>query len=202
MDYAKLKGVIPDSIIAQLPALAKFGIDGPKRLSHLLGQCMHESANFKLLEENLNYSADGLLKTFSKYFSAADAAKYARKPEMIANRVYSSRMGNGPEASGDGWKYRGRGAVQLTGKDAYNQLTAAVGVPGVDFVKTPELVNPGYSLISAANFFKSKPNMWATCDKGVDDATITAVTKRVNGGTNGLEERKKYTKQVYALISA
>ena len=193
----KLKGHVPDAVIAQIPdTAAKFNITTPLRLAHFLAQCGHESAGFKAVSENLNYSADGLVKIFGKYFNAATAAGSARNPEKIANKVYSSRMGNGNEASGDGWKYRGRGFIQLTGKDNYKAFDATVED---DILLNPDLVATKYPLASAAFFF-NKNGLWAVCDKGSDDAIVTSVTKRVNGGTIGLADRLKHFKEYYALL--
>lgn len=197
MQIEKLKGYIPDSILNQIPSILSFGIDGPKRLSHFLGQCKHETGGFKVFTENLNYSAEGLLKIFSKYFTTESAKLYARNPEKIANRVYANRMGNGDENSGDGWKYKGRGALQTTGKVNYKALGDFLKV---DLLSNPDLVSTTYSLASAAFFFKNN-NLWVICDKGIDDITITSVTKRVNGGTHGLEERIKYTKEFYTILT-
>lgn len=174
-----------------------FQINTPLRLAHFLAQCSHESANFTAVRENLNYSADGLRKIFGKYFPTdALAQAYARQPEKIANKVYSSRMGNGDEASGDGFKFRGRGAIQLTGKDNYKAFDAIVPE---DILANPDLVATKYPLTSAAFFFK-KNNLWALCDKGATDADVTAVTKRVNGGTHGLSERIAKFKLYNSLI--
>lgn len=192
-----LKGHIPDAVIAQIPdTAAKFNITTPLRLAHFLAQCGHESAGFKAVNENLNYSADGLVKIFGKYFTAATAPAYARNPEKIANKVYSARMGNGPEASGDGWKHRGRGYIQLTGKDNYSRFDKTVDD---DILANPDLVATKYPLSSAAFFFNSN-SLWTICDRGADDATVTAVTKRVNGGTIGLADRIKHFKEYYALL--
>ncbi len=164
----------------------KFNITNHLRLSHFLSQCAHESGNFKFLTENLNYSADGLLKIFPKYFKdKATADAYARKPEKIGSRVYANRMGNGDEASGEGFKFRGRGYIQLTGKDNYKQFGAFVGD---DLVANPDLVATKYPLTSAAFFF-DKNKLWDICDKGDTPEIVTLVTKRVNGGTHGLEDR-------------
>ena len=161
--------------------------------AHFFGQCAHESGNFKVFSENLNYSADGLSKIFKKYFpSVAVATPYARKPEKIANKVYANRMGNGAEASGDGWKFRGRGPIQLTGKDNYTAFAAAVGRP--DVLTNPDLVVGELAFESALWFFR-KNNLLTVADKGVTDAIITQITKRVNGGTHGLDDRLKKTKQ-------
>jgi putative chitinase len=194
---ANLKGHIPEAVIAQIPdTAAKFNITTPLRLAHFLAQCGHESAGFKAVSENLNYSADGLVKIFGKYFNASTAAGYARNPEKIANKVYSSRMGNGNEASGEGWKHRGRGYIQLTGKDNYKAFDATVED---DILANPDLVATKYPLASAAFFF-NKNGLWAICDKGSDDATVTSVTKRVNGGTIGLPDRIKHFVEYYNLL--
>jgi putative chitinase len=194
---AALKGHVPDAVIAQIPDTAKkFGITNTLRLAHILGQCAHESGNFKILQENLNYSADGLKKIFGKYFPGNLSESYAKQPEKIANRVYSSRMGNGDEASGDGYRYKGRGAIQLTGKSNYEAFDKLVED---DVVANPDLVATKYSLMSAAWFF-SKNNLWALCDKGIDEASITSVTKRVNGGTHGLSDRIEKTSKFYNLL--
>ena len=195
----KLKGHVPDSVIAQIPqTAAKFNITTPLRLAHFLAQCGHESGGFKAVSENLNYSAKGLRGTFGKYFPTdALANAYQRNPEKIANRVYSSRMGNGDEASGEGWKYRGRGYIQLTGKSNYMSFDKTVED---DIVNNPDLVATKYPLSSAAFFFDSN-KLWGICDKGSDDASVTAVTKRVNGGTIGLADRIKHFKEYYSLLA-
>jgi len=192
-----LKGHVPDAVIAQIPdTAAKFNITNPLRLAHFLAQCGHESGGFRAVSENLNYSAKGLVGTFPKYFNATTAAQYERKPEMIASRVYGSRMGNGDEASKEGFKFRGRGYIQLTGKSNYTNFAKFIGE---DTVSNPDLVATKYPLASAAFFFDSN-KLWSICDKGADDATVTAVTKRVNGGTIGLPDRIKHFKEYYALL--
>jgi putative chitinase len=198
MNLEKLKGHIPDSVIAQLPdTIAKFELNTPLRLAHFLAQAGHESGGFKATQENLNYGAKGLRGIFGKYFATdALAAQYERKPEKIANRVYSSRMGNGDEASGEGWKFRGRGYIQLTGKSNYASFDKTVED---DIIANPDLVATKYPLASAAFFFNNN-GLWAVCDKGADTAAVTAVTKRVNGGTIGLEDRIKHFKEYYALL--
>jgi putative chitinase len=169
----------------------------PVRAAHFFAQCAHESGGFKAFNENLNYGAKGLQGIFKKYFpDAATAARYERKPEMIANRVYANRMGNGDEKSGDGWKYRGRGAIQLTGKNNYLAFSKHIGDP--EIMTNPDLVATKYSFESAMFFFETN-GLWAICDKGVDDATILALTKRINGGTHGLDDRKDKTKK-YAVM--
>ena len=192
-----LKGHIPDAVIAQIPETAqKFNITNPLRLAHFLAQCGHESAGFKAIQENLNYSADGLKKIFPKYFPGNLAEGYARNPEKIASKVYGSRMGNGDETTKEGFKFRGRGYIQLTGKDNYTKFAKFIGE---DTVSNPDLVATKYPLASAAFFFDSN-KLWAICDKGADDATVTAVTKRVNGGTIGLPDRIKHFKEYFALL--
>jgi putative chitinase len=198
LNLEKLKGHVPDAVIAQIPdTAAKFNITTNLRLAHFLAQCGHESGGFKAINENLNYGAKGLLGVFPKYFNAASAAQYERKPEMIASKVYANRMGNGDEASKEGWKFRGRGYIQLTGKSNYTNFTKFIGE---DCVANPDLVATKYPLASAAFFFNSN-NLWAICDKGADDATVTAVTKRVNGGTIGLADRIKHFKEFYSALA-
>jgi putative chitinase len=197
LNIEKLKGHIPDTVLAQIPETAKkFNITNNLRLAHFLAQCGHESGNFKAVSENLNYSADGLKKIFGKYFPGNLNESYARKPEKIAARVYASRMGNGDEASGDGFKFRGRGYIQLTGKNNYTNFSKFIGE---DCVTNPDLVATKYPLASAGFFFDSN-KLWAICDRGADDATVTAVTKRVNGGTIGLSDRIKHFKEYHNLL--
>ncbi|NDB84231.1 MAG: glycoside hydrolase family 19 protein [Alphaproteobacteria bacterium] len=161
-----------------------------ERAAHFFGQCAHETGNFKIFEENLNYSSGGLLKIFPKYFNQQTAVAYERQPQRIANRVYANRMGNSDEASGDGWKYRGRGAIQLTGKANYAKFGHA---------DSPDKVANELAFESALFFFEQN-GLWTICDKGVTDATITALTKRVNGGTNGLDDRLAKTKLFYSWV--
>jgi putative chitinase len=194
----KLKGHIPDSVIAQIPeTAAKFNITNNLRLAHFLAQCGHESGGFKAVSENVNYSAAGLKGIFGKYFPGNLAESYARQPQKIASRVYGGRMGNGPEATGEGYKFRGRGYIQLTGKQNYTNFAKFIGE---DTVSNPDLVATKYPLASAAFFFDSN-KLWSICDKGADNATVTAVTKRVNGGTIGLADRIKHFNEYYKLLS-
>ncbi len=189
MKLEALSKKIPANVMEEIPLIMeKFGIDGPLRLSHFLSQCAHESGNFKFVKENLNYSADGLRKIFPKYFPTLEAAeKYARQPEKIANKVYGNRMGNGDEASGDGFKFRGRGYIQLTGKDNYAAFDKFVDD---DIMANPDLVATKYPLTSAAFFFH-KNKLWDICEKGHSHDVVLAVTKRVNGGTHGLSDRQE-----------
>ena len=197
LNIEKLKGHIPDVVIAQIPDTAKkFNITNNLRLAHFLSQCGHESGGFKAVSENLNYSTDGLKKIFGKYFPGNLAESYAKQPEKIASRVYGNRMSNGDEVSKEGYKFRGRGYIQLTGKGNYTSFTKFIGE---DCVANPDLVATKYPLASAAFFFDSN-KLWLICDKGADDATVTAVTKRVNGGTLGLSDRIKHFKEYYNLL--
>jgi putative chitinase len=194
-----LKGHIPDSVIAMIPEVAsKFEINTPLRLAHFLAQCGHESGGFKLTKENLNYSAKGLNGIFKKYFPTLESAvPYERKPEKIANKVYGGRMGNGLEASGEGWKFHGRGFIQLTGKDNYTAFTKSIGE---DCIANPDLVASKYALASAAWFF-NKNGLHKMADGGANDATVTSITKRVNGGTIGLPDRIKHFNEYYKLLA-
>ena len=197
MNLDKLKGHIPDSVIAQIPGIQeKFEINTPLRLAHFLAQCSHESGGFKAVSENLSYSADGLKKIFPKYFPGNLAESYARNPEKIASKVYGGRMGNGDETTKEGFKFRGRGYIQLTGKANYTNFAKFIGE---DTVANPDLVATKYPLASAGFFFDSN-KLWAICDKGGDNITVTAVTKRVNGGTIGLVDRIKHFKKYYNLL--
>jgi len=162
----------------------KFHMNSINRLAGFVAQCAHESCNFRLTVENLNYSSHGLRAIFPKYFPTDMIANaYARKPQAIANRVYASRMGNGDEASGDGFRYRGRGFIQITGKNNYLLFSSYVQkmLPTtVDFCETIE------GALLSANWYWETHNINATCD--VND--IVTMTKKINGGVNGLEKRK------------
>ena len=193
----KLKGKVPESLLTELPLVfSRFRIDTPVRLAHFLGQCSHESGHFKVTSENLNYSSQGLLKVFPSYFNADSANTYAKKPEMIASRVYASRMGNGKEESKEGYKFRGRGYIQLTGKSNYSLFDAYVDD---DILGNPDLVSTKYPLLSAA-WFWHKNGLNAIADKGVNGDTIIKLTKRINGGTNGVNERMAETNKFYNIL--
>ena len=195
MDLNKLKGHVPDAVIAQIPfIMGKYGIDTPVKLAHFLGQSCHESGNFSILNENLNYSAERLVIIFPKYFKGKDVTKYNHNPEKIANLVYGNRMGNGDENSGEGYKFHGRGFIQLTGKDNYKTFGASIGE---DLVTNPDLVSSKYALASAAWFFSK--NCLKKCE-GINVETITSVTKCINGGTIGLDDRIKHTTEFYNLL--
>ena len=198
MNLDKLKGIITDEVLSQIPqTMEKFAINTPLRLAHFLAQCGHESGNWKFKVENLNYSAPALQSVFRKYFpDEATAAQYARNPEMIANKVYASRMTNGDEASGDGWRFRGRGYIQLTGRQNYTSFDKVVND---DIIANPDLVAEKYPLLSAAWFWDSN-KLNTLADKGSTDGDVTAITKRVNGGTHGLDDRLSKFKQYYSLL--
>jgi len=195
----KLNGKLPQAVLNELPlVMEKFGISNSNRLAHFLSQVAHESGNFKLVNENLNYSSKGLMSIFKKYFpTEALATAFERKPEKIANKVYASRMGNGDEASGEGYKFRGRGYIQLTGKDNYKAFSDFIGE---DCVANPDLVATKYPLTSAAFFFH-KNKLWDICDKGHSHEIVTAVTKRVNGGIIGLDDRIKHFDEYNNLLA-
>jgi len=199
LKLANLKGHIPDAVIAMIPdTAAKFGINTPLRLAHFLAQCGHESGGFRATQENLNYSAKGLNGIFRKYFpTEAAAAAYARQPAKIASKVYANRMGNGSEASGEGYKFRGRGYIQLTGKENYTAFGKSIGE---DITSNPDVVASKYALLSAAWFF-SKNGLHRMADEGSSDQVVTKITKRVNGGTIGLPDRIKHFKEYYKLLA-
>lgn len=200
MNIQKLKGHIPDVVLSQIPdTMSKFELNTPLRLAHFLAQCGHESGGFKAIRENLNYSAKGLMGIFKKYFpTEALANQYQRQPDKIANKVYANRMGNGTEASADGSKFKGRGFIQLTGKDNYTAFSKSIGE---DCVANPDLVATKYPLASAAWFFH-KNGLHKIADEGASDLVVTKVTKRVNGGTIGLPDRIKHFKEYYNLLKS
>jgi putative chitinase len=195
----KLKGHIPDAVIAMIPdTAAKFQINTPLRLAHFLAQCGHESGGFRATSENLNYSAKGLNSIFKKYFpTEASATAYARNPQKIANKVYANRMANGDEASGDGFRFRGRGYIQLTGRANYTAFGKAIGE---DVTGNPDVVSGKYALLSAA-WFWSNNGLNKLADGGSTDAVVTTITRRVNGGTIGLADRIKHFKEYYHLLA-
>ena len=192
-------GVTADDLFgpATMKAAIAFYKLTPIRAAHFFAQTAHETGEFKLFTENLNYSAKGLQKTFGKYFPGNLEDLYARNPEKIASRVYASRMGNGDEASKDGWKFRGRGALQLTGRSNYEAFAKYLNNP--EIIENPDLVTTTYAFESAMYFFE-KNKLWNICDKGVDNTTITSLTKRINGGTNGLNHRIALTTKYYNYV--
>ena len=175
--------------------LDDYGIDSPQRVAHFIAQCAHESGNFRFIRENLNYSAKGLMGTFKKYFPTEDLAlQYQRKPEKIANRVYANRMGNGDEASGDGWRYCGRGLIQLTGKDNYTFFAGSLGIPveeAAEYLATFE------GAAQSACFFWEQNNL----NRFADANDIKGLTRAINGGHIGLEDRIKHTNHALHVLT-
>jgi len=197
MITSQLKLKLPTKVLDELPSVIDtFKIDSINKLTHFLAQCAHESGNFKFVEENLNYSAEGLLKIFPKYFSKDTAAIAARKPDVIANIVYSNRMGNGDRASGEGWKFKGRGYIQLTGKVNYKAFGEYIKV---DLIANPDLVATKYPLTSAAWYFEVR-KLWGIAEQGIDEETIKKITKLINGGTHGLADRISKTKTINSFL--
>lgn len=169
----------------------------PERAAHFFGQTAHETGGFSIFSENLNYSATGLKNTFGKYFPGNLSDLYARQPIKIASRVYADRMGNGNEVSQEGYKFRGRGALQTTGKSNYQEFSTSLNKP--EIMETPDLVSTDYAFESAMFFF-DKNKLWDIADKGITDASILSITKKINGGTNGLDERSSLTKRYYSWL--
>ena len=198
MDINKIKGNIPQSVFIEIPEIIKkFEINTPLRLSHFLGQVNHESGGFRITSENLNYSSIRLLEVFPRYFDKTSADLYQKKPEKIANIVYSSRMGNGDKNTGDGWKFRGRGYIQLTGRSNYVEFSKAIIQ---DVTSNPDLVATKYPLLSAAWFF-NKTGLNQIADRGDSIDVVTMITKKINGGTIGIENRIKKFREYYALLN-
>ena len=197
MNLTKLNSIIPNNVADQIPqVMEKFGINTPKRLAHFLAQVAHESGSFKFTTENLNYSAESLVKVFPKYFKdLATAKQFERKPDAIANKVYGGRMGNNTENEGS--LYKGRGYIQLTGKQNYTSFDKVVEE---DILKNPELVATKYPMLSAAWFWDSR-KLNAIADTGDTDEVVTKITKFVNGGTHGLADRISKFKTFYSTLS-
>lgn len=194
--YPSADSDVVAALVSSLDTLAeKYEINSALRLSHFLAQTAHESGGFTAIVENLNYSADSLSKIFHKYFTDVDPNDYARQPEKIANRVYANRMGNGDEESGDGYKFRGRGLIQLTGKNNYSAMASDLGID-VDqcseYLETPE------GAVESAAWFWNKNGL----NKLADADDVVAVTKRINGGTIGLEDREKHTAEFKQVLGA
>lgn len=175
--------------------LDDYGINTPHRVAHFIAQCAHESGGFKFIKENLNYSAQGLNNTFRKYFPTLESARpYERRPEMIANRVYANRMGNGDEASGDGWRYCGRGLIQLTGKDNYTFFAGSLGIPveeAADYLATFE------GAAQSACFFWEQNNL----NRFADANDVKGLTRAINGGQIGLADRQKHTEHALHVLT-
>ena len=171
-----------------LELMPQYGIDTPLRQRHFLAQLLHESGGFRAVRENMNYSGEGLWRTFPRHFAnKAEAMTFARQPERIANRVYANRIGNGNEASGDGWRFIGRGLIQVTGRANYTDVSRALF--GDDrLLMNPELLEqPRYAVESACWWWQNR-----NLNRHADNNDISAVTRVVNGGLNGLQDRKKY----------
>lgn len=199
LDYSKLRIYVPIAVYEELlDVCTKFNINNPLRLSHFLAQCSHESNEFKVTQENLNYSAKRLLQIFPKYFDEQSALEYERNPVSIASRVYADRMGNGPEDSQEGWEYRGRGYIQLTGKDNYRSFGQIVPE---DIINNPDLMATKYPLLSAAWFWHSR-KLNEIADQGDNENIIATITKKVNGGMNGIAERTEYFNRYYKVLNA
>jgi putative chitinase len=196
IELQKKIGVTADGAFGPgtLKAAASYFKLNKNRAAHFFAQCAHESGNFKAFSENLNYGAKGLRTTFGKYFQTEGIAKnYERQPQRIANRAYANRMGNGDEASGDGFAYKGRGPLQLTGKNNYRAFGKYIGREQ-EILDNPDLVATELGFESALWFFDAN-KLWSICDQGINDAAILALTKRINGGTHGLDDRKAKTKK-------
>jgi len=197
MKIDNLKGHVPDKVLPEIEqSITVIGLFSPLRMAHFLAQVAHESANFKYTEENLNYSSKALLAVFGKYFDEAKAEEYHRKPEQIANVVYANRMGNGDTDSGEGWKFRGRGYIQLTGKNNYTTFAKFIDD---DVVSSPDLVAQKYPLLSAGWFWMAN-GLNDLADQGDKEDNVKAITRRVNGGYNGLEDRIKHFNEFYGLL--
>lgn len=209
MNIQKLKGHIPDNVLAMIPELVdKFKINTQLRLAHFLAQTAHESGDFKVLQENLMYSDPNRIVDIFKHdfdqnrnrvIDPAELQKakgLAKKPKELANFVYANQNGNGNETTGDGYNYRGRGYIQLTGKDNYKAFSTSIGE---DCVVNPDLVSSKYPLASAGWFF-SKHNLNTVADKGATKEVVAEITKTINGGSNGLNERTVNFNKFYSLL--
>jgi putative chitinase len=169
------------------------------RAAHFFGQTAHETGGFVTFVENLNYSAERLRQIFPRHFPTDQIAReYARNPERIANRAYANRMANGPESSGDGWRFRGRGALQTTGRNNYKAFSEWANDPSI--LQNPDVVATSFAFESALFFFQSN-SLWPICDRGVDTNTITQLTRRINGGTHGLEDRIRRTNTYFLWLA-
>lgn len=201
--FPRLREIMPEALAEDINKylaplnnlLPAFEINTPLRAAHFIAQLAHESGCFHNVRENLNYSAEGLRQVFRKYFPSVElAGEYARKPEKIANRVYANRMGNRDEASGDGWKFRGRGLIQLTGRDNYRRCGDAIGI---NLEEIPDLVadNPKVAVQAAGWFWESNNlNQYADLDN------IEDITREINGGLNGLKERKDFLEKAKRVL--
>ena len=192
-EFPHAKPELVDALCGAVEVLEEYGIDTPLRMAHFLAQTSHESGGFRAVEENLNYRAETLSKIFPKYFRDKDTNDYAKKPEKIANLVYGNRMGNGPVESGDGYRYRGRGLIQLTGKSNYEKFAEGIESTleeAVEYLTTPE------GAVESAAWFWANNGLNELAD--TDD--VTKVTKRINGGTIGLAEREAHTEAFKEML--
>jgi len=178
-----------------LSLLEEYDINTPLRISHFLAQVTHESNDFKVLKENLNYSQSGLLSVFRKYFTPEQALAYARKPEKIANRVYANRLGNGDEASGDGYRYRGRGAIQITGRNNYLACSRYLFNEPILLTEPEMLQEPKYAILSACWYWSVNG-----LNRIADIDNIQLLTRAVNGGLNGLADRQRRFTRIYSVL--
>lgn len=195
---AKL-GINPDWLNWLQKTCDRYSINNTNRQAYFLGQCMHESGNFKILQENLHYSANGLKAVWGSRFPTDEIAnKYANHPDMIANKVYAGRMGNGDEESGDGWKYRGRGIIQCTGKSLYQTLSDALNI---DLINDPDMLLQQPYAVMSAGYFWNKKNLNELADQNNYEAT-KEMTKRINGGFNGLDDRILKIEQAKKVLTA
>jgi putative chitinase len=177
-------------------ALPDYDINSPPRVAAFLAQCAHESGSFVFLQENLNYKAESLMRVWPRYFPSLDIAKqYAHKPEMIANRAYANRMGNGPEESGDGWAHCGRGLIQLTGRSNYQAFADSIETP---IEEIPHYLATFEGAVQSACWFWENNNL----NKWADAGDMLTLTKKINGGTLGLEDRVKHFNHVLHVLGA
>jgi putative chitinase len=192
-EFPNAKPELVDALCNSLSLLEEYEINTPLRLAHFLAQCSHESGGFRAVEENLNYRAETLGKVFPKYFKDKNPDDYSKKPEKIANLVYSNRMGNGAPESGDGYRYRGRGLIQLTGKSNYERFAKDLEISLEETVKL--VSTPAGAIESAAWFWYSNG-----LNELADTDDVTKVTKRINGGTIGLAERETHTESFKEML--
>jgi len=194
--FPNAKQELVDELVNSIDMLTnEYGIDNEIKMAHFLAQTAHESGGFRITEENLNYSADRLMTVFPKYFRNIDARAYHRQPEKIANHVYANRMGNGDEESGDGYRFRGRGLIQLTGRNNYTAFAEENNMDveeAADYLSTPE------GAVRSAAWFWNRNDI----NELADTDNVREVTKRINGGTIGLPERAKYTEKFKDILGA
>lgn len=204
--YQALRNLVPDGVIGRKTAyvmMQEFDVKDKVKFAHFIGQLRHESMNFSLNRENLNYGAEGLRKTFKKYFTREESLRYAHKPEAIANHVYQNRMGNGDELSGDGWRYRGVGPCQLTGKDTIQAYFKHVGLP---VFTDPGVIAQIDHYFRSAVWYWNENDVWDWCHETKTDCIIWT-SKKINLGNalsqttpNGLSERIAYTRQMFVVL--